>query len=159
MYAERVYVFPQTRLKGMLLIAMFVPVPADERAKAFVLDAPPLLRIVVLASRDQYVDASLMSESGTRFFVITDDADSLVSDKLVVHIHEVRPSLIGVKIAAVCPLITSALPPITTGMFAMLALKTVYVGEKPPNPSQAGRKKLSPYVVGDTDTFRSAGVI
>jgi hypothetical protein len=159
MYAERVYVFPQTRLKGMLLIAMFVPVPADERAKAFVLDAPPLLRIVVLAPRDQYVDASLMSESGTRFFVITDDADSLVSDKLVVHIHEVRPSLIGVKIAAVCPLITSALPPITTGMFAMLALKTVYVGEKPPNPSQAGRKKLSPYVVGDTDTFRSAGVI
>jgi hypothetical protein len=159
MYAERVYVFPQTRLKGMLLIAMFVPVPADERAKAFVLDAPPLLRIVVLASRDQYVDASLMSESGTRFFVITDDADSLVSDKLVVHIHEVRPSLIGVKIAAVCPLITSELPPITTGMFAMLALKTVYVGEKPPNPSQAGRKKLSPYVVGDTDTFRSAGVI
>ena len=159
MYAERVYVFPQTRLKGMLLIAILVPVPADERAKAFVLDAPPLLRIVVLASRDQYVDASLMSESGTRFFVITDDADSLVSDKLVVHIHEVRPSLIGVKIAAVCPLITSALPPITTGMFAMLALKTVYVGEKPPNPSQAGRKKLSPYVVGDTDTFRSAGVI
>jgi hypothetical protein len=106
MYAERVYVFPQTRLKGMLLIAMFVPVPADERAKAFVLDAPPLLRIVVLAPRDQYVDASLMSESGTRFFVITDDADSLVSDKLVVHIHEVRPTLIGVKIAPVCPSIT-----------------------------------------------------